>query len=51
MVRNILSMLKGGYTVGRVLEEFPELTKEDVEAAIDYATELVDEVRVFPRAG
>jgi len=50
MVRNILSMLKGGYAIDRVLEAYPELTKADVEAAIDYATELVDEVRLVPRA-
>jgi uncharacterized protein (DUF433 family) len=51
MVRNILSMLKGGYDVQRVLDAHPELSREDVEAALDYAAELVDEVRLIPRAG
>jgi uncharacterized protein (DUF433 family) len=51
MVRNILSMLKGGYSVERILEAYPELAREDVDAAIDYASKLVDEVRLIPRAG
>lgn len=47
MVRNILSLLGAGYSAGQVLEEYPELTLEDIQAAVNYATELVDEVRVI----
>jgi len=50
MVRNILSMLRAGVSVDEVLVSYPGLTKEDVEAAVDYAIELVDEVRLIPRA-
>lgn len=51
MVRNLLGMLKAGYSIDRILEAHPELSREDVEAAVDYASELVDEVRLFPPAG
>lgn len=50
MVRNILSMLKAGKTVDEVLKSYPGLTKEDIDAAVDYAIELVDEVRLLPHA-
>lgn len=50
MVRNILSMLKAGKTIDEVLKSYPGITKEDVDAAVDYAIELVDEVRLLPRA-
>ena len=34
MVTNILSQLAGGYTIERIPEGYPELTREDVTAAI-----------------
>lgn len=37
MVRNILGLVAGGYTVDRILQTYPELTKEDVSAALEYA--------------
>ena len=49
LVRNILGMLAGGYTVDRILEAYPELTREDVSAAIEYASQVVDEEKVLPR--
>jgi uncharacterized protein (DUF433 family) len=36
MVQNILGMLAGGYTVERILHAYPELTREDVSAALEY---------------
>ncbi len=50
MVKNILGMIAGGYTVDRILQVYPELTKEDVSAALQYAAELVDEEQVFANA-
>lgn len=37
MVKNILGMFAGGYTTERILETYPELTREDVAviAAVD----------------
>ena len=50
MVRNVLSLFKAGYDVERIVIAYPELTRDDVVAAIDYASELVDDVRLIPRA-
>lgn len=49
MVRNILGMIAGGYTVERVLAEYPGLTREDVAAALEYASLVVDEEKVISR--
>jgi uncharacterized protein (DUF433 family) len=48
LVRNILGMIAGGYTINRVLESYPELTLEDVNAALEYAARVVDEEQVIP---
>ncbi len=37
MVTNVLSQLAGGYTIEKILEGYPELTREDVVVAIEYA--------------
>ena len=37
MVKNVLGMLAGGYTVGRIIQAYPELVMEDVSAALEYA--------------
>ena len=50
MVRNVLGMFAGGYTLDRILEEYPELTREDVVAALAYASDVIDELKVFPCA-
>jgi len=47
LVRNILGMIAGGYTVDRVLESYPDLTREDVNAALEYAAQVVDEEQVI----
>jgi uncharacterized protein (DUF433 family) len=43
MVSNVLSLLAGGYTTAQILDYYPDLTEEDVAAAIEYAARLVDE--------
>ncbi len=50
MVKNILGMIAGGYSIERVLEAYPELTREDVTEALDYATQVIDEEKVIRRA-
>lgn len=50
MVKNILGMIAGGYTIERVLAAYPELTREDVEAALEYASRVIDEEKVITRA-
>jgi uncharacterized protein (DUF433 family) len=49
MVRNILGMLAGGYTVDRMLAAYPDLTREDVNSALEYAAKVVDEEQVISR--
>jgi len=50
MVCNILGMIAGGYDRERILEECPELSEEDIVAALDDASTIIDEDRVVPRA-
>lgn len=50
LVRNILGMLAGGDPVEKILEAYPELSREDVKAALEYAGQVIDEEKVIPRA-
>ena len=49
MVRNILGMVAGGYSVERIIGAYPELTEPQVRAALEYAARVVDEEQVVPR--
>ncbi len=49
MVKNILGMIAGGYSIEKVLEAYPELKRQDVAAALDYASHVIDEEKVIPR--
>jgi len=46
-VEQILKALAGGVKVEELLEDYPELEKEDVQAVLIYASELVNEEQVF----
>ncbi len=46
MVRNILGMMAGGYTVEKILQTYPELTQEMVLAALEYAAQVIEEKQV-----
>ena len=48
-VEHIMGYLAGGMNQEEILENFPRLTKEDIQAAILYATELVRDLKVYPR--
>jgi uncharacterized protein (DUF433 family) len=50
MVKNILGMVAGGYTRAQILDTYPEMTPDDVTAALEYASHVVDEEKVIPRA-
>jgi uncharacterized protein (DUF433 family) len=47
MVKNLLGMVAGGYTMARILEAYPELSKEDVSAAFEYAAEALAQEQIF----
>jgi uncharacterized protein (DUF433 family) len=49
MVTNILGMFAGGYSMDRILEAYPELTRDDFQAALDYAREVLDSEKVVIR--
>jgi uncharacterized protein (DUF433 family) len=42
MLKNILGMIARGYTIDRILQAYPELTREDVVGALDYASQVID---------
>ncbi len=42
MVRNVIGMLAGGYTIERIIESYSELGREDITAALEYASDMVD---------
>ncbi len=46
MIRNILGSLAGGDSIRDILQNYPDLTHEDIEAAVAYAIELVDDTQV-----
>jgi uncharacterized protein (DUF433 family) len=50
MVKNILGMVAGGYTIERILQAYPELARDDVVAALEYASRVIDEEKVIGRA-
>ncbi len=49
MVRNILGNLAGGDSFHDILTNYPDITFADVEAAIAYAIELVDDTQLSLR--
>ncbi|WHZ23042.1 MAG: hypothetical protein OJF47_002154 [Nitrospira sp.] len=49
-VKNILGMVAGGYTTARIIDAYPELTTSDVTAALEYASQVINEEKVIPRA-
>ena len=48
MVSVILDNLAAGLTVDEIIAEYPPLTREDVYAALAYASELVREEELLP---
>ena len=46
-VEQILKALAGGIITHELLEEYPELAIEDIQAVLLYAAELVSEEQVF----
>jgi uncharacterized protein (DUF433 family) len=50
MIRNILGSLASGESVHDIIKNYPELTTEDIEAAVAYAIELVDDTQLSIKA-
>ena len=47
-VEFIFELLANGWTVEDILKNYPQLKREDVLAALKYATEVLKEERVYP---
>ena len=47
-VEFILELLANDWTVEDILRNYPQLKREDVLAALKYATEVLKEERVYP---
>jgi uncharacterized protein (DUF433 family) len=46
-IDQILKALAAGIDTDELLEDYPELEKEDIEAALLYAAELVEEEKIY----
>jgi len=47
-VEFILDLLANDWTVESILENYPQLKKEDITAVLKYATEILKEEKVYP---
>ncbi len=47
MVSVILDNLAAGVSMDEILDDYPSLKREDIQAAVSYAAELANE-RIFP---
>jgi uncharacterized protein (DUF433 family) len=47
MVVNVLSLFAGGYNIRQILDYYPELTEEDVKAAVEYAISSVQDEEII----
>jgi uncharacterized protein (DUF433 family) len=47
-VELILRLLAQGQTIEEILKAYPHLKREDILAALEYATEMVAEEKIFP---
>jgi uncharacterized protein (DUF433 family) len=47
-VEQILRALAGGVRINELLQDYPDLEQEDLQAIFAYVVNLVDEEQVFP---
>ena len=47
-VEFILDLVAAGWTQQQILENYPQLTTEDLQAAFHYAAETMKQERVYP---
>ena len=50
MVKNILGMVAGGYTIDQIVEAYPELTADKIQGTLEYAADIIDEEQVIAHA-
>jgi len=47
-VEFIIELLAAGWTFEEILKNYPQLKREDITAALKYATEVLKEEKVYP---
>ena len=47
-VELVVDLLARGYTPQQILEDYPHLTLEDVQACLKYASDILSSERVYP---
>ncbi len=47
-VEFILDLLANDWTIEQVLDEYPQLKREDISAVLKYAAEMVKEEKAYP---
>ena len=47
-VYTIIRLLAQGMTKKDILEDYPNLTEEDIKAALDYVAEIIEGEDIFP---
>jgi uncharacterized protein (DUF433 family) len=47
-VEHILDLLANGWTTKAILENYPQLKKQDITAVLKYATQIMKEEKVYP---
>ncbi len=47
-VKDILDMLASGATTAEILESYPDLQREDIQASLEYAAAQVDHAVIAP---
>ncbi len=47
-VEFIVELLAEGWTQEQVLKNYPQLTAEDIQAALHYAAEMMKQERIYP---
>jgi uncharacterized protein (DUF433 family) len=47
-VKDILNMLAAGATAAEILESYPDLEREDIQASLEYAAAQVDHAVMSP---
>ena len=49
-VEFVVGLLAQGWTVDEILDQYPALSREDVQACLQYASETLKSERVYPLA-
>ena len=44
----VVDLLAAGWSHEQILENYPHLTREDIQACLSYASELLHSEKVFP---